>query len=339
MGIFDDLFRGGRKSSSHIRNHNREQKLRDFEYINKKYNLGLTYEQLNHSAWEYGDAVATKKRKSRQRTLTIVPMLVVATIFAPFTAGSSFLLGSLLVGTAAGIIQYGLNLHIARQSEKKQAQILNLQAQILKKQTTNAKKQQLTEVLMYFPQEIFPMGKIWEAQKPGSHTYSPSIAYFAGKGIGQALSQEESDEFIMNRAHYNGAGNEGYFMEFLNPQTLNQKHDFWINIKKEKSKAMLRAKNHYEEGFKNLFLAGFADYPRAFDPNKLMQQRMQKLLSPYCKGVFTFDFLQKITHYAKAEPANFSFVWERQINPYFKPFKDNKSQNLSGLRRIFKKRI
>lgn len=336
MGGFKNVFRGGRKSSSHIRQHNRDLKIREFEYINEHYGLGLDWNTLNDVAWAYGDAAATRIRKKRQNFLKNAAGFIVA-----FTGG--FIFGGFLLAGATLLLTYTniiLANRIERKLESNAAKIKNLQTSITTKNLQEQQKtynNQLTQNLLLYYADIFPKGRIWNAQSPGSETYSPSIEYFAAKGIVGNLNKDTNDEFLMNRGHYEQAGNEGYLNFLPLPQT--PKKEFFQIYKQAKMQLMIEKQKVYEKGFLHLFEAEFGTYLTSTDPNKLAHQRLRELLQPYSASIFTFDFLQKITHYAKAEPANFSFLWEKQINPYFKPFKDNKSQNSSGLRRIFKKRI
>lgn len=313
----------------------RKEKLAQFQAINAQYDLGLTYEQMNAAAWNYADQRVKSERKWYESGSFWTGFFKAVVMFAIsfFTFGSTGYAGFANLTNAmqsiATISSYALSFsmlvygsYISYKMSVLAFDINSWQNKVDAKKMQNeiaeqkSKNDQLTDFLINATYEIFPNGSIYKAQSAGDmNSFSPSIAYYGAKGITGEFKSDSTDEHILNRGHYENAGNDGFMIaltgakEYRAQGGLSPKAQMQIEQKKLVTKA-----KRTSEGFTKLIEAEFATY-YGEGVEELFERIMDKKIQPHAKAIADVDFMDKMKNYKRALMADFSFMNPDLLNP------------------------
>lgn len=313
----------------------RKEKLAQFQAINAQYDLGLTYEQMNAAAWNYADQRVKSERKWYESGSFWTGFFKAVVMFAIsfFTFGSTGYAGFANLTNAmqsiAAISSYALSFsmlvygsYISYKMSVLAFDINSWQNKVDAKKMQNeiaeqkSKNDQLTDFLINATYEIFPNGSIYKAQSAGDmNSFSPSIAYYGAKGITGEFKSDSTDEHILNRGHYENAGNDGFMTaltgakEYRAQGGLSPKAQMQIEQKKLVTKA-----KRTSEGFTKLIEAEFATY-YGEGVEELFERIMDKKIQPHAKAIADVDFMDKMKNYKRALMADFSFMNPDLLNP------------------------
>ena len=313
----------------------RQVKLAQFQAINKEYDLGLTYVQMNYAAWNYADQRVKSEKKWYESGSFWTGFFKAVVMFAIsfFTFGSTGYAGFANLTNAmqsiAAISSYALSFsmlvygsYISYKMSVLAFDINSWQNKVDAKKMQNeiaeqkSKSDQLTDFLINATYEIFPNGSIYKAQAAGDmNSFSPSIAYYGAKGMTGEFKGEATDEHILNRGHYESAGNDGFMTNLTGAKEnrtqggLSPKAQMQI----EQTKLVRKAKKT-NEGFTKLIEAEFATY-YGEGVEELFEQIMDKKIQPHAKAIADVDFRDKLKNYNRALMADFSFLNPDLFNP------------------------
>lgn len=305
-------------------------KIAQFQSINTQYDLGLTYEQMNAAAWNYADQRVKSERKwyeSGRFWFSVVFSVATAYITGGISSLSAFNALSTL-GRIAYVASYAISIsmlvygaYTGYKMARLAFDIQTWQNKVNAKKAQNAmedekqKSEQLSDFLINATFEIFPNGSIYKAQAAGDmNSFSPSIAYFGAKGVVGEFKSDVIDEHILNRGHYESAGNDGFMTnltgakEYRAQGGLSPKAQMQIEEKKLQTKAKKTS-----EGFTKLIEAEFTYYGEG--TQELFERIMDKKLQPHAKVISDIDFMDKMKNYKRGLMADFSFINPDLFNP------------------------
>lgn len=308
----------------------RQEKLAQFQSINTQYDLGLTYEQMNAAAWNYADQRVKSERKwyeSGRFWFSVVFSVATIYITGGISSLSAFNALSTL-GRIAYVASYAISIsmlvygaYTGYKMARLAFDIQTWQNKVNAKKAQNAmedekqKSEQLSDFLINATFEIFPNGSIYKAQAAGDmNSFSPSIAYFGAKGVVGEFKSDVIDEHILNRGHYESAGNDGFMTnltgakEYRAQGGLSPKAQMQIEEKKLQTKAKKTS-----EGFTKLIEAEFTYYGEG--TQELFERIMDKKLRPHAKAISDIDFIDKMKNYKRGLMADFSFINPDLFNP------------------------
>lgn len=306
-------------------------KIAQFQSINTQYDLGLTYEQMNAAAWNYADQRVKSERKwyeSGRFWFSVVFSVATIYITGGISSLSAFNALSTL-GRIAYVASYAISIsmlvygaYTGYKMARLAFDIQTWQNKVNAKKAQNAmedekqKSEQLSDFLINATFEIFPNGSIYKAQAAGDmNSFSPSIAYFGAKGVVGEFKSDVIDEHILNRGHYESAGNDGFMTnltgakEYRTQGGLSPKAQMQIEEKKLQTKAKKTS-----EGFTKLIEAEFATY-YGEGAQELFERIMDKKLRPHAKAISDIDFMDKMKNYKRGLMADFSFINPDLFNP------------------------
>lgn len=308
----------------------RQEKLAHFQSINTQYDLGLTYEQMNAAASSYASQRVKSERKwyeSGRFWFSVVFSVATAYITGGISSLSAFNALSTL-GRIAYVASYAISIsmlvygaYTGYKMARLAFDIQTWQNKVNAKKAQNAmedekqKSEQLSDFLINATFEIFPNGSIYKAQAAGDmNSFSPSIAYFGAKGVVGEFKSDVIDEHILNRGHYESAGNDGFMTnltgakEYRTQGGLSPKAQMQIEEKKLQTKAKKTS-----EGFTKLIEAEFTYYGEG--TQELFERIMDKKLQPHAKAISDIDFMDKMKNYKRGLMADFSFINPDLFNP------------------------
>ncbi|MDY2585467.1 hypothetical protein [Helicobacter sp.] len=308
----------------------RQEKLAQFQAINAQYDLGLTYEQMNAAALSYSDQRVKSEKKwyeSGKFWTSLVFSLGTIFITGGITSLQAFNALSTL-GRIAYVASYAVSIsmlvygaYIGYKMAILAFDIQTWQNKVNAKKAQNAmqeekqKSEQLSDSLMNATFEIFPNGSIYKAQAAGDmNSFSPSIAYFGAKGMLGEFKSDVIDEHILNRGHYDNAGNDGFMTnltgakEYRTQGGLSPKAQMQIEEKKLQTKA-----KNTSEGFNKLIEAEFSYYGQG--TQELFERIMDKKIQPHARAIADVDFMDKMKNYKRGLMADFSFINPDLLNP------------------------
>lgn len=308
----------------------RQEKLAHFQSINTQYDLGLTYEQMNAAAYNYASQRVNSERKwyeSGRFWFSVVFSVATIYITGGISSLSAFNALSTL-GRIAYVASYAISISMlvyGAYTGYKMAilafDIQTWQNKVNAKKAQNAmedekqKSEQLSDFLINATFEIFPNGSIYKAQAAGDmNSFSPSIAYFGAKGVLGEFKSDVIDEHILNRGHYESAGNDGFMTnltgakEYRAQGGLSPKAQMQIEEKKLQTKAKKTS-----EGFTKLIEAEFTYYGEG--TQELFERIMDKKIQPHAKAISDIDFMDKMKNYKRGLMADFSFINPDLFNP------------------------
>lgn len=308
----------------------RQEKLAHFQSINTQYDLGLTYEQMNAAAYNYASQRVNSERKwyeSGRFWFSVVFSVATAYITGGISSLSAFNALSTL-GRIAYVASYAISIsmlvygaYTGYKMARLAFDIQTWQNKVNAKKAQNAmedekqKSEQLSDFLINATFEIFPNGSIYKAQAAGDmNSFSPSIAYFGAKGVVGEFKSDVIDEHILNRGHYESAGNDGFMTnltgakEYRAQGGLSPKAQMQIEEKKLQTKAKKTS-----EGFTKLIEAEFTYYGEG--TQELFERIMDKKLQPHAKVISDIDFMDKMKNYKRGLMADFSFINPDLFNP------------------------
>lgn len=308
----------------------RQEKLAHFQAINTQYDLGLTYEQMNAAASSYASQRVNSERKwyeSGRFWFSVVFSVATAYITGGISSLSAFNALSTL-GRIAYVASYAISIsmlvygaYTGYKMARLAFDIQTWQNKVNAKKAQNAmedekqKSEQLSDFLINATFEIFPNGSIYKAQAAGDmNSFSPSIAYFGAKGVLGEFKSDVIDEHILNRGHYESAGNDGFMTnltgakEYRAQGGLSPKAQMQIEEKKLQTKAKKTS-----EGFTKLIEAEFTYYGEG--TQELFERIMDKKLRPHAKAISDIDFIDKMKNYKRGLMADFSFINPDLFNP------------------------
>lgn len=315
----------------------RQEKLAQFQSINTQYALGLTYEQMNAAAGSYASQRVNSERKwysSGKFWASLVFAVGTAFITGGITSFSAFNALSTL-GRIAYVASYAISVsmlvygaYTGYKMARLAFDIQTWQNKVNAKKAQNAiedekqKSEQLSDFLINATFEIFPNGNIYKAQAAGDmNSFSPSIAYFGAKGMLGEFKSDSTDEHILNRGHYESAGNDGFITNLIGAKEyrtqggLSPKAQMQIEHKKLQTKAKKTS-----EGFTKLIEAEFATYygegeQQGNAAQELFERIMDKKIQPHAKAISDIDFIDKMKNYKRGLMADFSFINPDLFNP------------------------
>ncbi|TLD83953.1 hypothetical protein LS70_003855 [Helicobacter sp. MIT 11-5569] len=309
-----------------------EEKLAQLKEINEKNKLGLSDEELEISARWYADARVESEKKWYESgkfwsglifSLGAIAISSFMGGFAGWANLTNAIKSAVTIASAVlsvGTLTYGAYVYYAasRIAFKNQELSNQVSAKAALNDVREAKSAQITEFLIHNPKEIFPNGAVYNAGRAGDmDSFSPSIAYFGGKGLCGEFEINAVDEQIMNRLHYERSGNFGYMQDLTGAKEYNAVAGLSVTQLLNSSRGMLKKINErLQEGFSELIEAGWAQWHP--NPQEVMEAAIEAQIAPYCKRIADIDFLDKLQNYRRAIQADFSFIREVDINPYRK---------------------
>ena len=308
----------------------RQEKLAHFQSINTQYDLGLTYDQMNAAAYNYASQRVNSERKwyeSGRFWFSVVFSVATAYITGGISSLSAFNALSTL-GRIAYVASYAISIsmlvygaYTGYKMARLAFDIQTWQNKVNAKKAQNAmedekqKSEQLSDFLINATFEIFPNGSIYKAQAAGDmNSFSPSIAYFGAKGVVGEFKSDVIDEHILNRGHYESAGNDGFMTNLMGAKEyrtqggLSPKAQMQIEEKKLQTKAKKTS-----EGFTKLIEAEFTYYGEG--TQELFERIMDKKIQPHAKAIADVDFMDKMKNYKRGLMADFSFMNPDLFNP------------------------
>lgn len=313
MGFLDRLL--GDKSDKV-----RDSYLNRWDAIVHEFKLGLNRDQYYYIASALGKAEGKgwfKKLFSGKGVFGVI----LGVAGAVLTGGAlGFVAGALSV---AGSVYSAIT---AQKSAKIQSAInavASHTAMLKAKAELYSEKDTLTDLIVYTGYEIYAGGWIYNRNRAGSESFSPSLAFDSTKGIRGEPLQDLSDEQIMNRAHFSKAGNAGYMSEALDmPFGLARGGLNHAQIQDSLENNIKRNSKRIVEGFTRLAQEKFNF---TGDLEGFYKQVAEKQLHPTGIKYIVNDFLEKNKNYNLALRADFRYLSLKDLFP--KKESDEKRKN------------
>ncbi|MDA3967375.1 hypothetical protein [Helicobacter sp. WB40] len=336
MGLFD----GWKKD----RQRYYEEKLREYEAINQKYGLGLAFEDYEPIAWEYADRRAKSERGWLEsifdggNIFEVVFNFFVAAVSVAITIISGGTLTAVAIAIVSSAISVINKIHTLNVIDKAVflSSISNMlesaKASLEALSKSKEQRDQLTHLIVYEPYSILANGEVYHAQKAGSESYSPSIAYDPNKGILGEFRSDEVDEIIQNRWQTKKAGNIEYMENIFQTRTRQSTFKFSTNAQNDSlENNARRAHERITEGFNELCVLYFNILGTA---QALYERTLERQVKPFYSKIVNNDFLEKNTHYSKGLKADFNY---QKVSDYFKTGGDSGGGGEPSLDDLFDK--
>lgn len=308
------------------RNRYQNEYRRKFLAISLKYNLGLTYQEINENAFAIADIKAKKDLTWYQGIVSgdawnligSIFMLVFAVVISVMSLGQAAILSFEMLVAAFSIVAAvaGFAANMAMHYRDLRGSGINGLSLFAEKQLYVSKRRNawaearntLTTLMVYGGYDIYANGRIYKQGAAGSETFSNSLAYDTTRGMRGILQEDDLDEMVHSRTGGYLAGGEYFHDSVLNVEMPLAKFTFGApQIEERIIGTFLRRTREINDAFVELSNAEFGQWAGQAIYDRIIEEQTKSIKAE----LKTIDFLYKIKNYNKNLRADFDYKDEK----------------------------